>query len=122
MNIDRVNSEIRKFVMDLISHEIKDPRVADSNAMISIMRVDTTQDLKYCRIYVSIMGAEDAKNVVEGLNASAGFIRNGLFSRLKIRAVPNLTFILDDSIDYGFKIESILKTLDIKPAEEDSEE
>ncbi len=121
MNIDRVNSEIRKELMDLITHELKDPRVADSGAMISIMRVDTTQDLKYCRIYVSVMGAENPKEVIEGLNASAGFMRNGLFSRLKIRAVPHLTFILDDSIDYGFKIEGILKTLDIKPAEEDSE-
>ncbi len=121
MNIDRVNSEIRKEVMDLVSHEIKDPRVADSGAMISVMRVDTTQDLKYCRIYVSIMGAENAREVVDGLNASAGFMRNELYGRLKIRAVPHLTFILDDSIDYGFKIDKILKSLDIKPAEEDPE-
>jgi ribosome-binding factor A len=47
------------------------------------------------------------------LNASAGFLRNALFNRLKIRAVPNLIFVLDDSIDYGFKIEKILKEIKV---------
>ncbi len=116
MNIDRVNSEIMKELMGLIRNELKDPRVKECK-MLSIMRVDTTGDLKYAKVYVSIMDS-NAEDVVKGLNASAGFLRNALFNRLKIRAVPNLIFVLDDSIEYGFKIEKILKEINIKPEEE----
>jgi len=110
MNIERVNSEIMKELMSLIRTELKDPRVRDCT-MLSIMRVDTTGDLKYSKIYVSIMGHENPQEVIKGLNASAGFLRNALFNRLKIRAVPTLIFVLDDSIEYGFKIEKILKEI-----------
>ncbi|MBQ9114687.1 MAG: 30S ribosome-binding factor RbfA [Clostridia bacterium] len=109
MNIDRVNSEIMKELMGLIRNELKDPRVRDCQ-MLSIMRVETTGDLKYAKVFVSVMDG-NAQEVVKGLNASAGFLRNALFNRLKIRAVPTLIFVLDDSIDYGFKIEKILKEI-----------
>ncbi len=109
MNIDRVNSEIMKELMSLIRNELKDPRVRDCQ-MLSIMRVETTGDLKYAKVFVSVMDG-NAQEVVSGLNASAGFLRNALFNRLKIRAVPSLIFVLDDSIDYGFKIEKILKEI-----------
>ncbi|MBQ8177585.1 MAG: 30S ribosome-binding factor RbfA [Clostridia bacterium] len=109
MNIDRVNSEIMKELMGLIRNELKDPRVRDCR-MLSIMRVETTGDLKYAKVFVSVMDG-NAQEVVKGLNASAGFLRNALFNRLKIRAVPTLIFVLDDSIDYGFKIEKILKEI-----------
>lgn len=110
MNIERVNSEIMKELMSLITNELKDPRVRDCK-MLSIMRVDTTGDLKYAKVYVSIMGNDNPQEVIKGLNASAGFLRNALFNRLIIRAVPTLIFVLDDSIDYGFKIEKILKEI-----------
>ncbi|MBR2480470.1 MAG: 30S ribosome-binding factor RbfA [Clostridia bacterium] len=113
MNIERVNSEIMKELMSLIRNELKDPRVRDCK-MLSIMRVDTTGDLKYAKVYVSVMDHENPQEVIKGLNASAGFLRNALFNRLKIRAVPNLIFVLDDSIDYGFKIEQILKQINAK--------
>lgn len=112
MNIERVNSEIMKELMSLIRTELKDPRVRDCG-MLSIMRVDTTGDLKYSKIHVSIMGHDNPQEVIKGLNASAGFLRNALFNRLKIRAVPTLIFVLDDSIDYGFKIEKILKEINV---------
>ncbi len=105
-----------KELMDLIRNELKDPRVKECK-MLSIMRVDTTGDLKYAKISVSVMD-DNAAEVIKGLNASAGFLRNALFNRLKIRAVPSLTFVLDDSIEYGFKIEKILKEINVKPEEE----
>lgn len=111
MNIERVNSEIMKELMGLIRNELKDPRVRECK-MLSIMRVDTTGDLKYSKIHVSVMDG-NGEEVIKGLNASAGFLRNALFNRLKIRAVPNLIFVLDDSIDYGFKIEKILKEIKV---------
>ena len=55
MKIERVNSEIRKILMEIITEELKDPRVSDCE-MLSIMDVDTTGDLKYCNVYVSVMG------------------------------------------------------------------
>ena len=109
MKIDRVNSEIRKVLSELINGELKDPRVAECD-MLSIMDVVTTGDLKYCTVYVSVMGG-DPDAVIEGLNAAKGFLRNELFARLKVRAVPELTFRLDKSVDYGFKIDKILEQL-----------
>lgn len=109
MKIDRVNSEIRKILMEIIREDIKDPRVSECD-MLSIMDVDTTGDLKYCTVYVSVMGG-NPEEVIEGLNAAKGYLRNELFARLKVRAVPELTFRLDKSVDYGFKIDNILKRL-----------
>ncbi len=110
MKIERVNSEIRKELMELITFEVKDPRVHDCE-MLSIMRAETTGDLKYCKVYVSVMGSPDPAGVIAGLNAASGYLRNELFAHLKIRAVPELTFVLDDSIDYGLRIDRILKEL-----------
>ncbi|MBO5776167.1 MAG: 30S ribosome-binding factor RbfA [Clostridia bacterium] len=118
MNIDRVNSEIMKELSNLIRSDLKDPIVTECQ-MLSIMRVDTTGDLKYCKVHVSVMDSRNPEEVIKGLNASAGFLRNALFSRLKIRAVPTLTFVLDDSIDYGFKIEKILRQINVQPENED---
>lgn len=109
MKIDRVNSEIRKILMEIIREDIKDPRVSECD-MLSIMDVDTTGDLKYCTVYVSVMGGKP-EEVIKGLNAAKGYLRNELFARLKVRAVPELTFRLDKSVDYGFKIDNILKRL-----------
>lgn len=110
MKIERVNSEIRKELIELITLEVKDPRVHDCE-MLSIMRAETTGDLKYCKVYVSVMGSPDPAGVISGLNAASGYLRNELFARLKIRAVPELIFVLDDSIEYGLKIDRILKEL-----------
>lgn len=109
MKIERVNSEIRKILMEIITEELKDPRVSDCE-MLSIMDVDTTGYLKYCNVYVSVMGGNPSE-VIEGLNAAKGYLRNELFQRMKVRAVPELIFKLDKSVDYGFKIDNILKQL-----------
>ena len=81
------------------------------------MNVSTTRDLKYSKIYVSSIGSEDIKALVAALNNSAGFLKKKLFSILKIRAVPELQFFVDDSVDYAFKINTILSKLDIKDDE-----
>lgn len=114
MNIDRVNSELRKEIADIIANTLKDPRL-DSAGMISVMRVEATRDLKYAKVFVSLMDDPEPQTTLLALKSGAGFIRGELFNRVKIRTVPNLTFALDSSLEYGLKIDKILRGLDIKP-------
>ena len=116
MKIERVNSEIKKILTEIIGEEIKDPRVSECK-MLTIMNVDTSADLSVALVFVSVMDG-DSEAVIEGLNASKGYLRNALFKRLKVRTVPELKFVLDTSIDYGFKIDRILQQL---KKEEESE-
>lgn len=109
MKIERVDAEIRKELSALLASELRDPRL--EGFMLSVMQARTTKDLKYCKVYVSVLGEGNREEVINALNASAGYLRKLLFARLRIRAVPELLFQLDDSIDYGFKIDKILKDL-----------
>lgn len=112
MNIDRVNSELQKELQHILSYELKDPRLDDAG-MISVMRAEATRDLKYCKVYLSLMDAKDPKGSIKSIQQTAGYIRKLLFGRLKIRAVPQLIFELDESINYGIHIDKILRGLNI---------
>lgn len=80
-----------------IFRELKDPRI---DPMISIVKVDLSNDLSHCKVYVSCLeGIEKAKESVKGLKSASGFIKRELFHRLKIRKSPELHFIADDSIE-----------------------
>lgn len=114
----RINEEMQK-ELTMILRRVKDPRV--SEAFISITAADCTPDLKYAKIYYSVMGG-DQKEVTKGLKAATGFIRRELASSLNLRITPELTFLADDSVAYGAHIASILNTLDIKPEEDEDEE
>ena len=109
MKIERVNSEIAKILREVIGEDIKDPRVSECK-MLTIMSVDTSADLGVALVFVSVMDG-DPEAVIEGLNAAKGYLRNALFKRMKIRTVPELKFLLDTSVDYGFKIDKILQQL-----------
>ena len=105
---DKVNAEIKQRLSEIIEFGLKDPRVKGN--LVSILRVDTTDDLKYCKVYVSIFG-EYRKEAFEGIKSANGYIRSELAGKLSVRCVPELIFILDDSIEYGIKIDKILKEL-----------
>jgi len=106
--IDKVNAEIKRQISETIEFGLKDPRVKGN--VVSILRVDTTNDLKYCKVYVSILG-DSQKEAFEGIKSANGYIRSALAGKLSIRCVPELIFILDDSIEYGMKIDKILRDL-----------
>ena len=106
----RINEEIQRTLSDLI-RTVKDPRV---QGLISITRVDTTADLKYAKIYVSVLDKSDADQVVKGLKSAAGYLRRELGRALSLRATPELTFVRDDSIDRGTQIRKIIEDLDIE--------
>ncbi len=105
----RINDEIRKEVSEIIRSELKDPRVG---TITSVLKVETTNDLKYCKIFVSILGDDEKKKeVMEGLKNAAGFIRKQIAVRINLRNTPELKFILDDSLEYSIKISKIINDI-----------
>ena len=111
--IGRINEEIQRELASLI-RTVKDPRV---HGLVSITAVDTTSDLRYSRIYVSVLDKSDVKEVVKGLKSAAGYLRRGLGAALKLRYTPELQFVEDDSIGQGAHILSLLRDETVvKPA------
>lgn len=102
--INRINEDVQRELASLI-RTVKDPRV---HGLISITRVDTTTDLRYCRVYVSVLDHSDVKEVVKGLKSAAGYLRRELGRVLTLRYTPELQFIEDDSIERGVRMVSMI--------------
>ena len=102
--INRINEDIQRELASLI-RTVKDPRV---HGLISITRVDTTTDLRYCRVYVSVLDHSDVKEVVKGLKSAAGYLRRELGRVHTLRYTPELQFIEDDSIERGVRMVSMI--------------
>ena len=102
--INRINEDIQRELASLI-RTVKDPRV---HGLISITRVDTTADLRYCRVYVRMLDHSDVKEVVKGLKSAAGYLRRELGRVLTLRYTPELQFIEDDSIERGVRMVSMI--------------
>ena len=119
--IERVNSELLKQISYVIDYELKDPRI--SVGMISITRVKTTPDLKYAKVYLSFYtdDKDKQKESLEIISKANGFIRNQLKNRVQLRLLPELHFVVDDSTQYGMKIDKILKDLNVQTVSVDSE-
>ena len=98
--IGRINEEIQRELADLL-RTLKDPRV---QAMISVTRVETTGDLRYAKVYISVLEKERSRDVLKGLKSAGGFLRREIGNRLQLRYTPELVFELDDSIEHGAHI------------------
>lgn len=106
--LQRTQEDIKRELTDIM-RDLKDPRI---KGLISIVRVEVTNDLSYAKVFVSAMeGLEQAKSAVEGLKSGAGYIRRELGNRLHIRYVPELKFAATDSIEYGAEINRLLLNL-----------
>lgn len=105
---NRIDEELKKELSNIINYELKNPKVT---GMVSVTRAQITPDLKYAKVYVSILNAKSNEETLEGLKQSAGFMRSELAKRINLRITPELVFVLDDSLEYGAKIDSILKDL-----------
>lgn len=108
----RMNGEVQREISKIISREIKDPRI---HPMTSVVSVDVTPDLKYAKVFVSVLGNdEDKANTQKGLTSAASHIRSLLAKSLNLRNTPELTFVIDDSIEYGVnmskKIDDLVKS------------
>ena len=115
--IGRINEEIQRELSDLL-RELKDPRV--HKTMLSITRVETAPDLRYAKIFISLLDKEYTKETLAGLNSSAGYLRRELGRSLRLRYTPELQWQADDSITHGAHILEILSKLDI-PEDTDDE-
>ncbi|MDD3185417.1 MAG: 30S ribosome-binding factor RbfA [Anaerostipes sp.] len=95
----RINGEVQRELSRIISRDIKDPRIAP---MTSVIDVVVTSDLKQCKAYISVLGDQEAKDdTMAGLKSAVGYIRRELAHTINLRNTPEITFILDDSIEYG---------------------
>ena len=111
--IGRINEEIQRELAALI-RTVKDPRV---HGLVSVTAVDTTPDLRYAKIYVSVLDKSDVKEVVKGLKSAGGYLRRELGRALSPRYTPELQCVEDDSIDTGAHILSMLRNPEVvKPA------
>ena len=88
--------------------------------MISVTKVKVTPDLKYAKVYISILNCKNIEETLQGLKKSSGFIRTELAKRINLRNTPELTFEIDDSMEYGARIDSILK--EILPEQENKQD
>lgn len=104
---ERVAEEIKKAVSHIINNEIKDPRVS---GLISVTKVEMTKDLRHAKIFLSIYGEESEKQkVFEGLKNAEGFIRKELAHRVRMKFFPEISFKIDESIEYGIHIYKLLE-------------
>ena len=90
---DRVEEEIKKVVGQLIENGIKDPRV---NGLISVTKVIVSKDMKYCKIYVSMIGTKNIDEAMEGLNSAKGIVRKEIGNKIRTFNTPEVKFIYDD--------------------------
>ena len=117
----RVNGEVQRELSRIISHEIKDPRI---NPMTSVTDVIVTPDLKYCKAFISVLGdKESAEETLAGLRSATGYIRRELARSINLRNTHELTFVVDNSIEYGIEMsKKIDEVLGDSLSESDSQE
>ena len=115
----RTNDELAPELANIIRTEVKDPRI---KSMTSVLRVETTADLKYCKAFISVLGNdEDKQSVMAGLKNASGFIRHLLAERVNLRNTPELIFKLDDSVEYAIRMDKLIKEVSSGSSDSDDE-
>ena len=95
----RINGEVQKVLAEVIRGEIKDPRISP---LTSVVAVEVAPDLKSCKAWISVLGGEEAREAtLQGLKSAEGFIRSRLAKTINLRNTPNITFVMDQSIEYS---------------------
>ena len=117
--IGRINEEIQRELSALL-RTVKDPRL--QGGMLTVTHVDTTSDLRWCKVYVSALDKSREKDMLKGLKSASGYLRRELGAALRLRYTPELQFVEDDSIAYGARMFDLLKSLDIREDESHDEE
>ena len=112
--MERVNETLKKEISVVIDQTLKNPNIT---GMISVTKVKTAPDLRTARVYISLINCKSKKNTLEGLKNATGYIRTEIAKRVNLRYTPELTFEIDESMEYGSRIENILK--EIMPEKEE---
>ncbi len=111
----RINAEVQRELSNIIRREVKDPRI---HPMTSVVSVEVAPDLKTCKAYISVLGTEEeAKNTLAGLKSGVGYIRNQLAKAVNLRNTPEITFILDQSIEYGVNMSRLINEVTVSDQE-----
>lgn len=115
--LNRINEELKREISNIINYEVTNSNVT---GMISVTSVKISPDLRYAKVKVSILNSRNVKQTLVGLKSSSGFIRSRIAQNINLRVTPELVFELDDSMQYGEKIDTILKDImkDLKPEDE----
>ena len=116
----RINGEVQRVLAEIIRGEIKDPRISP---MTSVVAVEVAPDLKSCKAWISALGDEEArKDTYKGLKSAEGFIKSKLAKEINLRNTPAITFIMDQSIEYGVsmskKIDDVMASERVEEEEE----
>lgn len=106
--LNRVNEELKKELSQVINYELENK---DITGMVSVTKVKVTPDFKYAKVYVSVLNSKNLQKTLKGLKESSGFIRTRIAHTVNLRVTPELVFEYDDSMEYGEKIDAILKDL-----------
>ena len=115
----RINMEVQRELSEIIRSGIKDPRI---HPMTSVVAVEVTPDLKYCKAYISVLGDEEAaKATVEGLRSASSYVRRELARRVNLRNTPEIKFILDQSTEYGVNMSKLIDEVTKDLHDEDEE-
>ena len=105
---EKISTELKR-ELSVLLRDIKDPRIP---LMTSVMKTEVTKDLKFAKIYVSVMGnSEEKKNALKGLKSASSFLRREISRRLNLRITPELNFVIDDSIEYGNHILEVIEKI-----------
>ena len=106
MKNTRINGEVQKVLSEIIRGEIKDPRISPLTSVVSVY---VAPDLKTCKAFISVLGNEEAqKNTMAGLKSAEGYVRRQLAKELNLRNTPEITFVLDQSIEYGVNMSKLI--------------
>ena len=102
----RINGEVQKVLSEIIRGEIKDPRISP---LTSVVSVSVAPDLKTCKAFISVLGNEETQeNTMAGLKSAVGYVRRQLAKELNLRNTPEITFVLDQSIEYGVNMSKMI--------------
>lgn len=106
--VARAAEDVKRELSDIM-RELKDPRVT---GLLSIVKLDLSKDYSYCKVYISSMeGLEAAKQAVEGLESASGYIRRQIGQRIRMRRIPEFSFLPDDGIAYSVDINKKIREL-----------
>ena len=106
--MDKINEELKRELSIIIDNNLKNPNIT---GMISVTKVKTSPDLKYAKVYISLLNCKNKKDTLDGLKNASGFMRSEIAKRINLRYTPELSFEIDDSMEYGNRIDNILKEI-----------
>ena len=117
--IERTNDDVR-YVLSQLLPRVKDPRV-QQGGLLSITRAEVTGDLRYCKVWISVLGELNEKEFRRGLRSAAPWLRRELGGALNLRYTPELIFELDKSIEHGAHMSALIDALDIPKEDDDAD-